>query len=200
MKKYKVIAIVGASGSGKTTLFNLFRETLTAEITNQIIQYTTRPKRDNEIQNKEYHFIKDFKDYINILKNSTILEEMFYKEWHYFSTFDDLSLNKINIGVFNPEAIITMGNNEDIDLYVFEIIADQRIRINRILTRNNKADIFEVVRRTLSDKKSIQEMREYILGSPEIFLNYQIYQNNNTKEKIDNLKKLINTIYKCQKD
>lgn len=199
-KQYKVIAIVGMSGSGKTTLFNLFKETKMAQTTNQIIQYTTRPKRDNEIQDREYHFLESTQDYIAVLKTSNILEEMSYKGWHYFTTFDELSLNKINIGVFNPEAIMSMGNNKEIDLYTFEIVADQKIRLNRILTRNNKADIVEAIRRTLSDKKSCQTMRDFILNNADIFSKYEICQNNFPNELLTNLEKLESIVFNAMQD
>ena len=56
MKKEKLIIIAAPSGSGKTTIV---KELLSLEELNLgfSISLTTRVKRDNEINGKDYHFV-----------------------------------------------------------------------------------------------------------------------------------------------
>lgn len=49
-----IIAVVGASGSGKTYLSRLLQNELNVFA---IVSHTTRPRRENEIEGKDYYFI-----------------------------------------------------------------------------------------------------------------------------------------------
>ena len=55
MNKYKLVALFGKSGAGKDTIQNWMVSNL--QDTHKLISYTTRPPRDNEIDNQDYHFI-----------------------------------------------------------------------------------------------------------------------------------------------
>lgn len=53
----KIYMIIGPSGSGKDTIYSrLLRD---FPFLNPVIQYTTRKKRDNETQGKEYYFVNE---------------------------------------------------------------------------------------------------------------------------------------------
>lgn len=52
--KPTIIAIVGASGSGKTYLSRLLQNELNVFA---VVSHTTRPKRENETEGKDYYFI-----------------------------------------------------------------------------------------------------------------------------------------------
>ena len=56
MKKEKLIIIAAPSGSGKTTIV---KKLLSIELLNLgfSISSTTRTKRDNELDGKDYHFL-----------------------------------------------------------------------------------------------------------------------------------------------
>lgn len=49
-----IIAIVGASGSGKTYLSRLLQNELNVFA---VVSHTTRPKREDEVEGKDYYFI-----------------------------------------------------------------------------------------------------------------------------------------------
>ena len=51
-----IIVLVGKTASGKTTVAN---ELCKNHGYKRIITYTTRPMRENEIQDVDYHFISD---------------------------------------------------------------------------------------------------------------------------------------------
>ncbi len=79
----KIFVISGPSGSGKTTLTE--RIIKSAALKNKIkksISFTTRPKRSNERENKEYFFITEeqFKQYLRAKK---ILEWTKYLGYYY---------------------------------------------------------------------------------------------------------------------
>ena len=89
MKKGKLIIIAAPSGSGKTTIV---KELLSFEDLNLgfSISSTTRTKRKNEIDGKDYHFISvaDFKEKI---KNNDFIEwEEVYKNVYYGRTKSEI--------------------------------------------------------------------------------------------------------------
>lgn len=63
--KTKIIAIFGKSGAGKDALQNLLIK-LHPNF-NKIVSFTTRPKRDNEIEGRDYFFIDNNK-FISLIK------------------------------------------------------------------------------------------------------------------------------------
>ncbi|MFR9543625.1 MAG: hypothetical protein SNH27_16450 [Rikenellaceae bacterium] len=56
MNKPTIIAVVGASGSGKTYLSKLLQAECNVFL---IVSYTTRAKRDGEIEGVDHHYIRD---------------------------------------------------------------------------------------------------------------------------------------------
>lgn len=154
MSKYKVIAICGKSASGKDTLL---RYTIMNYMwLHKIINCTTRPPRENEIDGKNYHFLslEEFahKDAVE----GKMIEVTKFREWCYGTSVEDLSLDEINIGVFNPAGIYALMQREDVDLYVVQIVASDKTRLLRSLTREDNPDVDEIVRRYLADKEDFE--------------------------------------------
>ena len=154
MSKYKVIAICGKSASGKDTLL---RYTIMNYMwLHKIINCTTRPPREHEVDGKNYHFLslEEFahKDAIE----GKMIEVTKFREWYYGTSIEDLSLDKINIGVFNPAGIYALMQREDVDLYVVQVVASDKTRLLRSLTREDNPDVDEIVRRYLADKEDFE--------------------------------------------
>lgn len=82
-KKGEIIAVSAPSGGGKTTIVKKILEKYPEIIFS--ISATTRPKRKNEVEEKEYYFIneKKFKDTID--NNKFVEWEKFYD--YYYGTF-----------------------------------------------------------------------------------------------------------------
>lgn len=154
MSKYKVIAICGKSASGKDTLLR----TIMTDYSwlHRIINCTTRPPRENEVDGKNYHFLslEEFarKDMIE----EKMIEITKFREWYYGTSVEDLSLDEINIGVFNPAGIYALMQQEDVDLYIVQIVASDKTRLLRSLTREDNPDVDEIVRRYLADKEDFE--------------------------------------------
>lgn len=68
--KEKFFVICGKTCSGKDTLLNILKEKYGL---NTLISYTTRPKRVNEVDGRDYYFIKKNK-FINMIENNEFIE------------------------------------------------------------------------------------------------------------------------------
>jgi len=93
-RKGEIIAVSAPSGGGKTTIVKKILEHFPEIIFS--ISATTRPKRDNEVEEQEYFFIseKEFKDKI---ESSEFVEwEKFYD--YYYGTFKKYIDDNINEG------------------------------------------------------------------------------------------------------
>jgi guanylate kinase len=94
MKKEKLIIIAAPSGSGKTTIV---KELLSLKDLNLgfSISSTTRTKRDNEVDAKDYHFISVF-DFKQKIRNNDFVEwEEVYNNVYYGTTKSEIQ--RLNI-------------------------------------------------------------------------------------------------------
>lgn len=179
----EVFAIVGKSGAGKDYLL---RKVVSMEPTifNEIISCTTRPKRENETDGVNYHFIST-DDFIYKKNHGEMLEVSYFRDWWYGTSLDSLIKDKINIGVFNPTGIISLSKNSDINLTVFYLDTEDKERLMRQLTRETNPDTDEIVRRYITDERDFLEFQ-----FTECESNY--YLNNDTvDELVDNLALII---------
>ena len=64
----------------------------------------------------------------------------------------------VNIGVFNPEGIDSVIAHKDIELVVFLIEADDKIRLLRQLNREEHPDVHEIIRRFKADELDFEDL------------------------------------------
>ncbi len=86
----KIFILSGPSGVWKTTIREEFKRKYPNSNIEKIITTTTRPKRDYEIDWKDYYFVS-LNDFENLIKNNKLIE---YAEVHnnfYGSTYDELN-------------------------------------------------------------------------------------------------------------
>jgi len=146
----KLIAIMGKSASGK--------DTIVKEIINRvndihlIISCTTRPRRENEINNIHYHFLTNEEMKEKIL-NEELYEYTVFNDWIYGTLKKDLKEDISNIGVFNPEGIGYLLDDQDLDVTVYYITASDKNRLLRQLCREDNPNIEEIIRRYGTDNK-----------------------------------------------
>ena len=153
MNKYKVIAICGKSASGKDTLL---RNIMTNyPWLHKIINCTTRPPRENEVDGKNYHFLS-LEQFARHDRAGKMVERAKFREWYYGTSIEDLVENEINIGVFSPAGLYALIQREDIDLYIVQVEASAKTRLLRSLTREDNPDVDEIVRRYLADKEDFE--------------------------------------------
>ena len=109
----KIIALIGKSGAGKDTL--LKRVLAKHPEYNNLISYTTRPPRSNEVHGRDYYFI-DVPTFEEMTLSGMMLEAQAFNGWFYGKGIANLSKTKINIGIFSPAGIESLLMYDDIDL------------------------------------------------------------------------------------
>lgn len=181
--KYNIIALIGKSGSGKSTILKEFGKNHFNGIL-PIVQATTRSRRSPS--EPGYLFYSN-KEWTALEEQDAFLESTTFNNWHYGTLISLLSSNlkDWNIGIFSPAAIEQLRVNPKVNkLKVFEICADDKIRLKRSLSREDNPDVPEICRRMLADEKDFKTL------SP--LLDIKLLDNNN----LGDIDKCVNTILK----
>lgn len=160
---YKLIAVIGESGSGK----DYFVRTIVSEIPNirRVINCTTRPMRQNEINDVDYHFITP-QEYGERLVSMRLIEATSFNDWFYGTDVEDLSSNVVNIGVFNPASIDILEENPKIDLKVIYVKTNDRTRLQRQLNRDKNVNVNEIIRRFQADQQDFSFLPDNVIILP----------------------------------
>ncbi len=166
-----IVALFGESSSGKDTIMNYYINYYPN--TKGIITSTTRPKRDYEVDDVDYHFLSVNRFTEKVL-NGTMIEATSFREWFYGTTLEEIDENKINIGVFNIKAINCLLQDGRFKVIPIYVAAAPKTRLKRSLNREENPDCSEICRRFLADEKDFNE----------IDFKYNILYNN-AKEGLD---------------
>lgn len=158
MRKYKIIALIGKSGAGKD---KIMRECLKANpALHEIISCTTRLPRDKEVDGVNYHFISA-ETFAEMLLKNEMLEASVFNNWCYGTPISSLSLDDINIGVFNPTGIENLQLHKNIiDLTVYYVYVSDKERIIRQLNREENPNIKEIFRRYNTDEEDFYDLSD----------------------------------------
>ena len=156
MDKIKIIAIMGKSASGKDTIMKeLVKRNPSL---NEIVSYTTRPQRDYEINTVHYNFIT-IEEFVEMVSNDEMLEATNFNDWWYGTSINSLKKDAVNIGVFNPEGVFALLESDDIlDIDIYYVLAKDKTRLIRQLTREENPNIKEILRRYQTDEKDFLEL------------------------------------------
>ena len=161
----RIFCIVGKSCSGKDTLYKAIVDECRPNLI-PIIPYTTRPKRNDEIDGLNYHFVT-VKQLQRYEKEDQIVEKRQYNTtqgiWTYFTL-------KFSIDEKNDYIVITTlaGAQSLIEYYgsqmvnVIYLYVEDRIRLLRCIERESlqkKPDYTEICRRFVSDQQDFSTER-----------------------------------------
>lgn len=185
MEKYKVICLMGEAGSGKDTLLSYVLRAA-KDYTHEIIHHTTRPMREGEQEGVNYYYCSK-SEFAEKVSNGDILEYACFNDWFYGTSYDALSKDKVNIGVFNPKAIRNLLNKSNIELYVFWLQVDPKERMLRQLNREEHPNVSEIARRFSADE---QDFKEIIFGTVKMFNETKMDLLKNTQYILDFIKEL----------
>lgn len=198
-----ILIIVGASASGKSTLAQQF------EINNpnysRIVTYTTRPKREGEIDSIDYHFVTD-EVFEKMVEDDMFVEHADYRCWHY-GTAVNFGKDENKIVVLTPAGArafrkyAELNPDLDLDIFVVYLQVDRKSRLIKMLQRDT--DIDECCRRSLSDVgqfDSFEDEADCVINNDgyEIsvdalcsILNNEIYQHKAIISSVDKLVKAV---------
>ena len=153
---YKIIALCGKSGVGQDSLMMAVFSHLEKYL-NPIISHTTRPRREKEIADKNYHFVSE-DEFLTLIDENKMLETTSFNNWYYGTSINSLSNDKINIGIFNPDGIISLLEDNRIELEIYYITAKGKTRLIRQLNREENPNVDEIIRRYSADEIQFQKM------------------------------------------
>ena len=153
-KKYKILALFGESGAGKDTLKDIFIE---REGLNNIINSTTRPIREGEVDGVNYYFM-DSVQFAEKVLNGDFIEATEFNNWFYGTSITELSNDVVNIGVFNIYGIDCMLQDPRLEVYPIYIKTSDKLRLLRALEREENPNCKEICRRFLADKKDFENI------------------------------------------
>lgn len=180
----KIFCLMGKSSSGKDTIFKQLKCDKELDL-NIIVPYTTRPKRNNEIDGITYYFVdKSILDRYE--KNGKMIEKRVYNtikgDW-YYCTIDDgnISINKNNyIIITTLEAYEKLqdyfGRENIVPIY---INVDDGIRLERALERERMQETpnyDELCRRFLADSSDFSEEKLKKSGIEKYYNNIDLNQ------------------------
>lgn len=152
---YNIIALIGESGSGKDTVL---KETLIQypEL-HKIITSTSRPKREKEIDGVNYFYYSD-EEFFEKIYNNEMIDYQVFNNWQYGTELKALDENKINIGVFSPNAIRTLLKLKICNVFVVWVRTSDKERLLRQLNREENPNVKEIVRRATTDFEDFENI------------------------------------------
>ena len=174
--------IMGKSSTGKDTIFKRLLENESLQL-NNLVSYTTRPIRENEIDGVEYHFVDERKrdeldaagKIIELRRYNTC-----YGPWDYFTVDDEQVLidekDYIIIGTLESYEKIRDYYGKDKIMPIY-IEVEDGVRLQRALNRERKQPnprYDEMCRRFLTDGEDFAEEKLNAAGVDRVFVNNNI--------------------------
>ncbi len=129
-----MIILVGASATGKSVIAKQLFDKYNIK---KVITYTTRPMRDGEINDVDYHFI-DKEDFINKMDNNYFIETAMYNNNYYGTAYEDISRDKVLI--VEPNGANVYYEKLKDKVIIFYLQASESERKKRMEIRGDSID------------------------------------------------------------
>ena len=159
-----IYIITGPSGVGKNTIIN--------ELSNHLefyfsISHTTRPRRDNEIDGKDYYFITE-DEFENLIKSDQMIEYEQYGEFYYGTSKKELSNDSsiiiLDLEVNGATKLLEENNNFKgifIDIDDYELI-------NRLKNRGHDSTFIKKRMKLANLQREKKELYQYHVDNENI--------------------------------
>ena len=177
----RIYYVMGKSASGKDTIYNNLLKERTG--LRRLVPYTTRPKRDGEIDGKEYRFITPEK-LEELSRAGKVVERRTYETVHgpwSYATVDDGHIRLTGPEALDYLGIGTLESYQKLQQYFGEehvfplfIQLDPGIRLQRALNRENmqkEPHYAEMCRRFLADEEDFSEDKLFEAGIRKRYVN-----------------------------
>ena len=138
-----MLVLVGPSASGKTESAKIM---INRYPISRVVTCTTRPKRTNEIDGFDYHFLTE-SDFFKKKSSGFFIETTKYNSYYYGTPKNELGENKFII--LEPKGLASFLNL-DIDLVAIFLKTKEEVRIERMKQRKDK--IKDINARIAEDK------------------------------------------------
>ena len=138
-----IIAIIGRSASGKDTIQKLI--TTQFEHIKPVISYTTRPKREGEIDGREHYFVdQETFDKIKSDEANILAYTKFPKTgYEYMASSQNMNKDGVYTYIINPEGIMWLKKNRpDIKITAILLKTSEFIRTKRAKFRGDSYEAF----------------------------------------------------------
>ena len=160
-----ILILCGKAASGKDALKRYIVEAL--ELSgigfNNVVNTTTRPPREGEVDGVNYHFCSAEEMTKKIL-NDEMAEAVLFNDWVYGTENKALSEDKLNVGIFNLEGIEALRQNPNHNIFAVYLDVEDSVRLIRYLNRENmtKEKINEMFRRYKADEIDFADVDDLV--------------------------------------
>lgn len=184
-----ILTVLGKSGSGKTRTFKKIKEKTDLK---GLVQYTTRPPREGEVDGTSYNFVKN-DEFLHLIENNKLATNTSFtvangELWYYGYLKEHLENNKNCILVVNPQEFLQLKEVYGREVVSVLIDATLQTRIDRYFERDemNKDNIKELTRRMIADEKDFNGLK----------FDYVVDNNGDLEDTVENVISIIkNEIY-----
>ena len=156
-----IIVLVGKTASGKTTVAN---ELCKNHGYKRIITYTTRPMRDNEVQDVDYHFISD-EQFNKMIENNEFTEYKRYNTAHGVWSYGSVITSKQELSDDCYVIILTPQGLRDLSKKTSRYIAfylnvNLKSQLERLKKRGDEEQ--QIIKRLINDAKDFENVLDIV--------------------------------------
>ena len=160
------VVFIGKSGVGKDTMQKMLCENFNY---NPVIQATTRPKRDYEVDGVDYYFLTE-EEFNKKVDNGEFFETTEFRGWKY-GTYKSENEKENWVAVVNREGIKSLENHKS-KFCPIALVVEENERLKRLIKRGD--DKAEIVRRLAEDDwkydKIIQDSAVVISNNDDVWI------------------------------
>lgn len=156
-----IIVLVGKTASGKTTVAN---ELCKNHYYKRIITYTTRPMRDNEVQDVDYHFISD-EQFNRMVENNEFTEYKRYNTAHGVWSYGSVITSEQELSDDCYVIILTPQGLQDLSKKMSQYIAfylnvSFESQLERLKKRGDEEQ--QIIKRLQNDAKDFENVLDIV--------------------------------------
>lgn len=150
----RIFCLIGPTGCGKTSLEGDLKKLLPLT---KVISHTTRPRREYEINGRDYYYVSD-ETFKELVRSDQMIEWAEYNGWMYGVHQDELVEGNDYLLVVEPHGYEQIKQSVGVENVVsIYIESTDKDRLVRALTRETDPNVDEIIRRFISDKEDFKK-------------------------------------------